>query len=182
MRGRLTAGALAASLAAAGCTAERPVSPLPTEAVTTTISVAPPRAALGPSPSRSSPSTSPSPSPSPPVSPRPTEPPPTRTHPTPPPTKATNPTRTTSSCEGAVVHTIDVAKDELALVPSFCLATGAVLRVVNIGPGEVTTDAPDRVDQRYEAGVVEIRFVRTGTVVVTIPQQGQPHDVTVVVR
>lgn len=80
------------------------------------------------------------------------------------------------------MHTIDVTKDELALVPSFCLATGAVLRVVNIGPGEVTTDAPDRVDQRYEAGVVEIRFVRTGTVVVTIPQQGQNHDVTVVVR
>jgi hypothetical protein len=179
MRGRLTAGALAASLAAAGCTAERPVSPLPTEAVTTAISVAPPREALGPSPS---PSTSPSPPSSPPVSPQPTKRPPSRAHSTPPPTKTTNPTRTTSSCEGAVVHTIDVAKDELALVPSFCLATGAVLRIVNIGPGEVTTDAPDRVDQRYEAGVVEIRFVRTGTVVVTIPQQGQPHDVTVVVR
>jgi hypothetical protein len=81
------------------------------------------------------------------------------------------------------VHTIDLTTDELALVPSLCVGVGAVLRIENIGPGEVTTDAAaGQVDQNYEAGIVEIRFLRTGTVVVTIPQGGQPHDVSVVVR
>lgn len=80
------------------------------------------------------------------------------------------------------MHTIDLTSDELALIPSLCVAVGAVLRIENIGPGEVTTDAPDRVDQNYEAGIVEIRFVRAGTVVVTIPQGGESHGITVVVR
>jgi hypothetical protein len=80
------------------------------------------------------------------------------------------------------VHTIDLTTDELALVPALCLGVGAVLRIENIGPGEVTTDAPGLVDQNYEAGIVEIRFLRAGTVVVTIPQAGDRYEVPVVVR
>lgn len=100
------------------------------------------------------------------------------------PSPSRTPTRppASPSCEGAVVHTIDVAADELALVPAMCLAAGAVLRIENIGPGEVTTDSPELVAQHYEAGVVEVRFVRKGTVVVTIPQGDRAYDITVVIR
>ncbi|MET8150174.1 hypothetical protein ACIBSW_24225 [Actinoplanes sp. NPDC049668] len=80
------------------------------------------------------------------------------------------------------MRTIDAAADELALIPAMCLGTGAVLRIENIGPGEVTVDEPDLVEQHYEAGVVEVRLVRRGTVVVTIPQGGDAFDITVVVR
>lgn len=173
MRGRLTVGALAASLAMVGCAAESPVSPLPTEAATETAPVR--SAAAGPasrassvSPPRPSPASTSSPSRRPLVTPSPS-----RTSTRPP---------ASPSCEGAVVHTIDVAADELALVPAMCLAAGAVLRIENIGPGEVTTDSPELVAQHYEAGIVEVRFVRRGTVVVTIPQGGRTYDITVVVR
>lgn len=173
MRGRLTAGVLAASLIAAGCAAEPPVSPLPTEAPT---SAAPSRSPAGVSPRAL-----------PPTSARPSPPAPSRSSRRPAVTTSPGRTPTTtppqsSSCQGAVVHTIDLTTDELALVRALCVAVGAVLRIENIGPGEVTTDSPDLVDPNYAAGVVEIRFVRPGTVVVTIPQNGTPHDITVVVR
>ena len=35
--------------------------------------------------------------------------------------------------------------------------------------------------QSYEAGVVDLRFVRPGTATVTIPQEDQTHTITVVV-
>ena len=35
--------------------------------------------------------------------------------------------------------------------------------------------------QSYEAGVVDLRFVRPGTVTVTIPQDEQTYTITVVV-
>jgi len=172
MRCRLTAGVVVASLAVAGCGAEPPVSPLPIEAAATSAA-----------PSLSA-STVPASTMSPSVSRRPVPPKtggtvtssPRPSHTT------TSPSARPSSCQGAVVYTIDVANDELALVRGLCLAVGAVLRIENIGPGEVTTDSPDLVDQHYEAGVVEIRFVRPGTVVVTIPQNGSPYRVTVVIR
>jgi hypothetical protein len=162
--------ALVASLA--GCAAESPVSPLPTEAPGSPA--APPASALPPAPVPAATTAGPG------ATRRPVASRPSRTRTTPPAPPPT--TEPTSSCQGAVVHTIDVANDELALVPSLCVATGAVLRIENIGPGEVTTDNPDLVEQRYEAGIVQIRLVRPGTVVVTIPQNGTPHEVTVVVR
>ncbi|WCN83650.1 hypothetical protein [Micromonospora sp. LH3U1] len=57
-----------------------------------------------------------------------------------------------------------------------------MLRIQGIGPGLVTVDRPELVSQQYEAGVVDIRFVRPGTVDVTIPQQDREHTITVVVR
>ncbi|MBO4207757.1 hypothetical protein [Micromonospora echinofusca] len=87
-----------------------------------------------------------------------------------------------STCLGAVRYDLDVATEELALIRSLCFATGGVLRIQNIGPGEVTVDRTDLVSQHYEAGVVDIRFVRTGTVAVRIPQEGTTHTITVVIR
>jgi hypothetical protein len=173
MHGRLTVGVLAAALAVAGCAVDQPVSPLPTEAFTT--GATPPRSA-GVSATASPPTSRPASSP---VSRRPVSRRPSRT-PTPAPT--TSPTPPSPPCEGAVVHTIDLTTDELALVPSLCVGVGSVLRIENIGPGEVTNDSPDLVDPNYEAGIQEIRFLRAGTVVVTIPQEGNSYDITVVVR
>jgi len=177
MRARLTAGILAASLAVAGCAAESPVSPLPIEAAATSVVPAPP-ATTAPTPTASlPPSLSPSPRPAATTRTRET----VTSSPTPGHTSA-SPSTLPPSCEGAVVYPIDAANDELALVRGVCLAVGAVLRIEHIGPGEVTTDAPDLVDPHYEAGVYEIRFVRPGTVVVTIPQNGRAYDIPVVVR
>ncbi|GIE87077.1 hypothetical protein [Actinoplanes regularis] len=170
MRGRLTAGVLTVSLIMAGCAGESPVSPLPTEAAVGAAPVG--SVSVTPSPSPSRPASASPPSRRPPVG----TPPSSRT-----PTRPSSPS-SSSSCEGAIVRTIDATAEELALVPAMCLAVGAVLRVENIGPGEVTTDSPDLVAQHYEAGVVEVRFVRKGTVVVAIPQGGTTYDITVVVR
>jgi hypothetical protein len=173
MPGRVTAVVLAVSLTVAGCAAGSPVAPLPTEAAT----VAAPSQPASDAPDGDAPATSPAPSS--PGSPAAT---PSRRRTAVSPRPSRTSTQPSPACQGAVVRTIDVAADELALIRAFCLAVGAVLRIENIGPGEVTTDAPDLVDQNYEAGVVEVRFVRTGTVVVTIPQNGRSYDITVVVR
>ena len=57
-----------------------------------------------------------------------------------------------------------------------------MLRIQGIGPGLVTVDRPELVSQQYEAGVVDIRFVRPGTVAVMVPKEGREHTITVVVR
>ncbi|MEV1314633.1 hypothetical protein AB0J14_00960 [Micromonospora arborensis] len=95
---------------------------------------------------------------------------------------STRPTGPTTSCQGAVRYDLPLAETELELLRSLCFATGAVLRIQGIGPGLVTVDRPGLVSQQYEAGVVDIRFVRPGTVDVTIPQQDRSHTITVVVR
>ncbi len=92
------------------------------------------------------------------------------------------PTDATPACQGAVRYDLPLAETEIELLTSLCFGTGAVLRIQGIGPGLVTVDRPDLVSQQYEAGVVDIRFVRTGTVAVTIPKEGREHTITVVVR
>jgi hypothetical protein len=162
---------LAATVGVAACGADA-VSPLP---------VQPP----GPTPSTPTPSAisaipTPTASPSrpPPTSGRPPAPRTTRGTPrtTPPSTAAT------PACRGAVRYDLPLAETEIELLRSLCFATGAVLRIQGIGPGLVTVDRPELVSQQYEAGVVDIRFVRPGTVAVTIPKEGREHTITVVVR
>jgi hypothetical protein len=162
---------LAATVGVAACGADA-VSPLP---------VQPP----GPTPSTPTPSAisaipAPTASPSrpPPASGRPPAPRTTRGTPrtTPPSTAAT------PACRGAVRYDLPLAETEIELLRSLCFATGAVLRIQGIGPGLVGVDRPDLVSQQYEAGVVDIRFVRPGTVAVTIPKEGREHTITVVVR
>ncbi|MER7336095.1 MULTISPECIES: hypothetical protein [unclassified Micromonospora] len=159
-----------------------PVSPLPVQppAVATSQSAglasASPASASPPAPSTPGPSA--------------VVPPARRPPPAPPPTTAAGrtPTATPSpsglpgACLGAVRYDLVLAETELALLTSLCFATGGVLRIIGIGPGEVTVDREDLVSRSYEAGVVDIRFVRPGTVAVLIPQGGTTHTVTVVVR
>ncbi|PZF83014.1 hypothetical protein [Micromonospora deserti] len=162
--------ALAVLLPIAACAEDTPVSPLP---------VRPPSPAL--------PARSPSPTPPDPSAPTAVTPTVRRPVPAPPePTRSTrpsapSPTGLPSACLGPVRYDLVLAEIELALVKSLCFAAGGVLRVVGIGPGEVTVDREELVSRSYEAGVVDIRFVRTGTVTVTIPQNGTAYPITVVV-
>jgi hypothetical protein len=45
----------------------------------------------------------------------------------------------------------------------------------------VTATPADLVAQSYEAGVVDLRFLRPGTVTVRIPQEDRTHTIEVVV-
>ncbi|SCL54330.1 hypothetical protein [Micromonospora chersina] len=173
-RRRRAAPALAvlAVLAGTPACADRPVSPLPVRppapAASTADAAAPPTTAAVP---ETSTGTRPSRSPTP--------PPPTRSRTARPAAPAS--TALPSACLGAVRYDLVLAETELALLKSLCFATGGVLRIRGIGPGLVTVDRPDLVSRSYEAGVVDIRFVRAGTVVVTIPQDGRTYPITVVV-
>lgn len=164
--GALTALAI---LAGTPACADRPVSPLPVRppapAASTVGAAAPPTTAGAP---ETSTGTRPSRGPAPTLS-RTVRPP------------ASTSTALPSACLGAVRYDLVLAETELALVKSLCFAAGGVLRIRGIGPGLVTVDRADLVSRSYEAGVVDIRFVRAGTVVVTIPQDGRTYPITVVV-
>lgn len=93
------------------------------------------------------------------------------------------PTQTQSStCWGAIRYDLDLLNTELALVRPMCFKTGGVLRLQGIGPGLVTAEPAALVVQSYEAAVVDIAFIRPGTVTVTIPQDEQIYTITVVVN
>jgi hypothetical protein len=96
------------------------------------------------------------------------------------PTKPTS-TQPTNTCYGAVRHDLDLRNTVLDLVKSMCFHIGGVLRLQGIGPGLVTATPESLVSQNYEGGVVDIRFLRPGTVTVTIPQDEQTYTITVVV-
>jgi hypothetical protein len=99
-------------------------------------------------------------------------------------TKTVKPTpadKPTGTCYGAVRHDLDLHNTVLDLVRSMCFHTGGVLRLQGIGPGLVTAAPSSLVSQSYEAGVVDLRFVRPGTVTVSIPQDEQTYTITVVV-
>lgn len=90
-------------------------------------------------------------------------------------------TKPTGTCFGAVRHDLDLHNNELALIKSMCFHTGGVLRLQGIGPGLVTATPERLVSSNYAGGVVDLRFVRPGTVTVTIPQDEQTYTITVVV-
>ncbi|MGN9892200.1 hypothetical protein [Micromonospora sp. L31] len=160
-----------AVLAAVAACGQTPVAPLPvrppTPAVTPSTSAAPAPSALpGPATLAATPRP-----------PAPVGPAPTRGRGT----RSPSPSPRSSACLGPVRYDLVLAETEVALLKSLCLAAGGVLRIQGIGPGEVTVDREDLVSRSYEAGVVDIRFLRAGTVRVTIPQGGESHPVAVVV-
>ncbi|MEV4489352.1 hypothetical protein AB0K04_04455 [Micromonospora coxensis] len=95
-------------------------------------------------------------------------------------TPTPSPTPRPSACLGPVRYDLVLADTELSQFTSLCLTVGGVLRIQGIGPGEVTVDREELVSRHYEAGVVDVRFVRAGTVGVRIPDDGVTHTVTVV--
>ena len=90
-------------------------------------------------------------------------------------------TRPINSCLGAVRYDLDLRNTVLDLVKSMCFHTGGVLRLQGIGPGLVTATPESLRSYSYEAGVVDLRFLRPGTVTVTIPQDDQTYTINVVV-
>jgi hypothetical protein len=108
---------------------------------------------------------------------------------TPKPAKTTRPasprpiaTTPTGTCYGAIRHDLDLHNTVLDLQKSMCFHTGGVLRLQGIGPGLVTATPGALVSPSYEAGVQDLRFLRPGTVTVTIPLDEQTYTITVVVR
>ncbi|MGK5739689.1 hypothetical protein [Micromonospora sp. URMC 103] len=180
-RRRAATAATALALAAAGATAcgETPVSPLPVRPPGPTLAASPaagPTSTAPPVPTPR-PATSAAPAPTsgrPPPAPVPTRRPASRT-------PSVSPTGRPSACLGAVRYDLVLAETELALVRSLCFSPGGVLRIVGIGPGEVTVDREDLTSRSYEAGVVDVRFLRSGTVGVTIPRDGRAYTIAVVV-
>ncbi|MCG5445007.1 hypothetical protein NIE79_003450 [Micromonospora sp. NIE79] len=170
---------LAATVGVAACGGGDAVSPLPVQPPLPTRTTPAPSAIAATS---ASPASTGSPSRPPPTSARPAAPPPAPTRPRGTPRTTPPPTDATPACQGAVRYDLPLAETEIELLKSLCFATGAVLRIQGIGPGLVTVDRPELVSQQYEAGVVDIRFVRAGTVAVTIPKDDREHTITVVVR
>ncbi|WP_410821386.1 hypothetical protein [Micromonospora sp. 050-3] len=170
---------LAATVGVAACGGGDAVSPLPVQPPGPTRTTPAPSAIATIS---ASPALTGSPSRPPPTSARAAAPPPAPTRPRGTPRTTPPPTDATPACQGAVRYDLPLAETEIELLKSLCFATGAVLRIQGIGPGLVTVDRPELVSQQYEAGVVDIRFVRAGTVAVTIPKDGREHTITVVVR
>ena len=164
--------ALLAAAPLAACATDA-LTPLPVQsagpapAATTGTTTPAPRPSATPTTPSKAPPTSARPGTSP---PRPTKAPTTR-----------KPPRPTTACYGAVRHDLDLQNTELALIKSMCFRAGGVLRLQGIGPGLVTADPQSLVSQNYEAGVVDLRFLRPGTVVVSIPQEEQTYKITVVV-
>jgi hypothetical protein len=161
--------ALIAVAPVAACGAE-PLKPLPVQAAgpepAATVSLGPADRPSTPTSTGSSP---------PRVAQAPAAPGPVRT------TKTPRPDPTPSACFGAIRYDLNLQETELALIKSMCFHTGGVLRLQGIGPGLVTATPESLRSQSYEAGVVDIRFVRPGTVTVTIPQDEQTYTITVVV-
>ncbi len=65
---------------------------------------------------------------------------------------------------------------------SLCLSVGAVLAVEDTVPDSVTAEPADDVSTSYEAGVVDVRFLRPSTVAVTVNREVDPFTIAVVVR
>jgi hypothetical protein len=85
-----------------------------------------------------------------------------------------------STCLGAVMYTVDAA-DTGPPWPAPCLGVGGVVRLENVGPGELSEDPVDAVSCFYAAGVHECRLLRAGTVQLTVTRDEQTRSLTVVV-
>ena len=174
------AGALAvtATVPLAAC-ADPSVSPRPAQAAENETSAAPNRMPRTAAPSPSARPGSPEPGAAQPAGRRPVKT--TTTKRAAPHTSEPTSAKPVGSCYGAVRHDLDLRNTVLDLVKSMCFHTGGVLRLQGIGPGLVTATPESLVSRSYEAGVVDLRFVRPGTVTVSIPQDEQTYTITVVV-
>lgn len=182
-RVRRLAAVVAAALMTAPVTAcaGEPLAPLPVQAAPTTPATATPATgAATPSAAASRPPVTTTPKPPPSIRRTARATTATTVRPT---TRATTapPSSRPSTCFGAVRYDLDLQNTVLDLLPSMCFRAGGVLRLQGIGPGLVTAAPAGLTSQTYAGGVVDLRFLRPGTVTVTVPQDDGPHIITVVV-
>lgn len=93
-----------------------------------------------------------------------------------------SPPQGTPSCRGAERYDLDVSDGAFELEKSMCFAVGGVLRVQNVGPEALSAEPADLVSRSYAGGTVDVRFVRPGTVAITIVGEDSSHTITVVIR
>jgi hypothetical protein len=81
---------------------------------------------------------------------------------------------------GAVIHTIDASAGGPPW-RTVCIAVGGLLRLANLGPGQLAAAQRDIVDCDYEAGVHECRLIHTGTVGLTVTNSHGDRPLNLVV-
>lgn len=105
----------------------------------------------------------------------------TSTSPAPAPAPATTPAAPAGTdCMGAVIHTMDASVGGQPW-RSVCMAVGGLLRLTNLGPGNLAAASWDNVDCDYEAAVHECRLIHTGTVKLTITNGHGPRPLNLMV-
>ena len=85
-----------------------------------------------------------------------------------------------AACMGAVIYKVN-ALDAGSSRRSVCIAVGGVVRVENLGPGNLSVDPSERVSCWYEAAITECRLIRTGTVTLTTSGEPKVGPLTVTV-
>ncbi|WP_246002440.1 hypothetical protein [Allorhizocola rhizosphaerae] len=81
------------------------------------------------------------------------------------------------------MYDLHLQTTELSFIKSMCFAVGGILRIRSLGPGQLKVEPQGLTSVDYEAAVYDVRFVRPGTVAITIPQdQQEDHVITVVIR
>jgi len=81
---------------------------------------------------------------------------------------------------GAVIHTIDASTDG-SRWRTVCIAVGGLLRLTNLGPGQLAAASWDNIDCNYEAAVHECRLIHTGMVNFSVTNEHGVRPLTVVV-
>jgi hypothetical protein len=94
--------------------------------------------------------------------------------------EAVTPPRPAPACQSGGTYTVD-ASDGGPPWWAICLKTDVVLRVTNHGPDGFTVTPADHVSCNYEAGVRVCRFLKAGTVTLTVTRPNETRPLTIVV-
>jgi len=94
--------------------------------------------------------------------------------------EASSPPKPSPACISTTKHTVDASEDGPPWI-ALCVKRDVVLRVENLGPEGFSVDPADTVSCWYEAGVRECRFLKTGTMTITITNSVETRPLTLVV-
>jgi len=94
--------------------------------------------------------------------------------------EASSPPKPSPACISTTKYTVDASEGGPPWI-ALCLKRDVVLRVENLGPEGFSVVPADTVSCWYEAGVRECRFLKTGTVTITITRSVEIRPLTLVV-
>jgi hypothetical protein len=95
-------------------------------------------------------------------------------------TEASWPPRASTACQGAGIYTLDASADGPPWM-AICLKKRVMLRVTNHGPEGFSASPDGIVACQYEAGTGVCRFLKAGTVRLTITNPNEVRPLTIVV-